>query len=485
MVFTVYDVDGERHSVQFESVKAERITGAHGRPTPSFRFYTWSYFEKKIPNLPEEDLLLYYTSTHEHPTQKGDARDKFDDQLLLLFYSFFHGAVLGWRVVQEHTPKWIDFDHEISIKRLLGDRSVAEASETMLPNKQLVRNLCKADMLAFYVRKYNEDGPQAYAKNSEFAKSDIRRMPYSPELQESIFHQIVREGFLGGTREALALKPDKFDRASTFTQESIRSFQGHLRTLGLREGWIERPDVSRGQSEKGDTSMLPRGQVKDALEKIERLLLLHNRAPISAIGPPRVFIIHGHDEAKRRELMSLLTDRFRLNAVVMQEKPGKSRTLIEKFEEEANQCNAAIAILTADDFVSNADTRYGQPRPNVIYELGWFAGKYGRSRTLMIVKNGTDIPSDLSGIEQIRFSEDISEKLLDLEQEIKAWSQPSKTATTDSPSSDSGKENQDQRKLREEFDALKLAIFGETDVQKIRDDMLKLEEEIKAAGRLR
>ena len=57
----------------------------------------------------------------------------------------------------------------------------------------------------------------------------------------------------------------------------------------------------------------------------------------------------------------------------------------------------------------------------MIYELGWFAGTCGRKRTLMVVKEGTTIPSDLAGIEQLRFGTNISEKIIELEREIEAW----------------------------------------------------------------
>ena len=135
----------------------------------------------------------------------------------------------------------------------------------------------------------------------------------------------------------------------------------------------------------------------------------------------RVFIIHGHDEAKRRELVDTLKARFGLDPVVMQENPGCSRTFIEKFEALAEECNAAVAVMTPDDVVNVGDDEYGQPRPNVLFELGWFAGHLGRDRTLMIVKEGVNIPSDLYGIEQIRFHDNISEKLIQLERELEAW----------------------------------------------------------------
>ncbi len=67
------------------------------------------------------------------------------------------------------------------------------------------------------------------------------------------------------------------------------------------------------------------------------------------------------------------------------------------------------------------DDPYRQPRPKVIYELGWFAGRWGRERPLMVLKKGTTIPSDPSGIERIGFDKDISEQPLRLRKEIDEW----------------------------------------------------------------
>jgi predicted nucleotide-binding protein len=52
------------------------------------------------------------------------------------------------------------------------------------------------------------------------------------------------------------------------------------------------------------------------------------------------------------------------------DEPGKGRTLIEKFEEEARDAVFAFALLTPDDVIKTEKVEYIQPRPNVIFELG-------------------------------------------------------------------------------------------------------------------
>lgn len=72
----------------------------------------------------------------------------------------------------------------------------------------------------------------------------------------------------------------------------------------------------------------------------------------------QVFIIHGHDEAKWRELRDLLEDEFKLKVTVLKEEPGVARTIIQKFEDYAMESCYAFALLTPDDFVKKEKANY-------------------------------------------------------------------------------------------------------------------------------
>jgi predicted nucleotide-binding protein len=133
-----------------------------------------------------------------------------------------------------------------------------------------------------------------------------------------------------------------------------------------------------------------------------------------------VFIIHGHDELNTRRLSQLLQDHFKLNPIAMLAKPGRSRPLSEKFEDEAQTCSFAFALFTPDDEVVNSAETCFQARPNVIYEVGWFIGRLGRPRACLILKSGTKIHSDLDGVSRIHFTENIEEKFIDIQNELRA-----------------------------------------------------------------
>ncbi len=132
-----------------------------------------------------------------------------------------------------------------------------------------------------------------------------------------------------------------------------------------------------------------------------------------------VFIVHGSDEAKWRELKDIVRDEFRLNPIILKEQPDAGcKTVIEKFELYANQCSYAIAIFTPDDEVGEGDNKYLQARPNVIYELGWFCGRSGRGGAMLLLKEGTSVFSDFGGIIQKRFEKNVREKLTEIRSDL-------------------------------------------------------------------
>ena len=156
----------------------------------------------------------------------------------------------------------------------------------------------------------------------------------------------------------------------------------------------------------------------DRLEnKIEFLIAEHGSRYLSHTGD-KIFIIHGHDEANLSELKTLLEGTLKLKTVVLKKEAGAGKALIEKFEEYASDCCYAFAIFTPDDFVNNSDTSYFQSRQNVLFELGWFFGHFGRDRVCIIKKDNTEIPSDLAGIQSIGFYENISDKFLAIKAEL-------------------------------------------------------------------
>lgn len=163
--------------------------------------------------------------------------------------------------------------------------------------------------------------------------------------------------------------------------------------------------------------------VRAALTRFERnpVLLERKKAEESLRHRENIFVIHGRDEAKWRELKDILKTEFRLNPIVLLEQPDAGcKTVIEKFEHYAQTCSYAIAVFTPDDEVTSGNDTYLQARPNVIYELGWFCGRLGRSGAMLLLREGTSLFSDFGGIIQKRFAQNISEKVIEIRRDLVA-----------------------------------------------------------------
>ena len=161
-------------------------------------------------------------------------------------------------------------------------------------------------------------------------------------------------------------------------------------------------------------------QVYEFLVEAERKVSMSTVQLKDIINNKNIFIIHGHDEAKWRELEKLLKDDFGLNPFILSEMPNKGMTIIEKFEYYASECCYAFAIFTPDDIIESNGIKYFQARPNVIFELGWFCSHLGRDRVCILYKDGNNssIFSDFQGVIQKRFNNSINEVYRDIRLEL-------------------------------------------------------------------
>jgi len=71
--------------------------------------------------------------------------------------------------------------------------------------------------------------------------------------------------------------------------------------------------------------------------------------------------------------------------------------ILQRVEEAARSTTCGIFLFTASDQLARKTGVRKVPRDNVIFELGYFAGKKGKERTLVIVEEGTEVPTDLGG----------------------------------------------------------------------------------------
>ena len=76
-------------------------------------------------------------------------------------------------------------------------------------------------------------------------------------------------------------------------------------------------------------------------------------------------------------------------------------TVIEKFEDFAARAGFAVVLITPDDQgfpKGKKDQKKYRARQNVILELGYFAAKLGRHRTVVLTNGEIELPSDVLGL---------------------------------------------------------------------------------------
>jgi predicted nucleotide-binding protein len=131
--------------------------------------------------------------------------------------------------------------------------------------------------------------------------------------------------------------------------------------------------------------------------------------------------VHGrNDEIK--ETVARFLAQLDLRPVILHEQPSAGRTIIEKFEAHSDAC-FAIVLLTPDDVGRLATDAASELRPrarqNVIFEWGFFVAKLGRRNVCALYAEGTELPSDVSGVIYVELDRKGARKM-SLARELKA-----------------------------------------------------------------
>lgn len=142
-------------------------------------------------------------------------------------------------------------------------------------------------------------------------------------------------------------------------------------------------------------------------EAIERLLATFD--DLASVGiesfklkneEKSVFIGHGRSDLWR-DLKDHLRDQHSVEVVAYETGARAGHTIRDILEEMVSKSSIAFLIHTAEDELVDQSV---QARANVIHETGLFQGKLGFSRAIVVLEEGANEFSNISGIQQIRFS---------------------------------------------------------------------------------
>ena len=115
--------------------------------------------------------------------------------------------------------------------------------------------------------------------------------------------------------------------------------------------------------------------------------------------PTTVFLGHGRFHIWR-ELKDFLEDRLGLRVDEFNRIPTAGIATTERLSAMLDAASIAFLVMTAED--EQADGQF-RARENVIHEVGLFQGRFGFQRAIVLLEEGCQEFSNITGLGQIRF----------------------------------------------------------------------------------
>lgn len=154
----------------------------------------------------------------------------------------------------------------------------------------------------------------------------------------------------------------------------------------------------------------PNRIIDDGLEKVRQAIEFN-----SFKEKLDFFIVHGHDKGKKKnDVKEFIETYFKVTPTILKEQPYATETIIKNLENYSD-VGFAIVLFTPDDcgFPKKKVLKIKKrARQNVIFELGYFMGKFGRNRVCILNSGEIEIPSDIDGILRIDMDENWQKKLV-------------------------------------------------------------------------
>jgi predicted nucleotide-binding protein len=138
-------------------------------------------------------------------------------------------------------------------------------------------------------------------------------------------------------------------------------------------------------------------------ERLEAPSTGHDASPRTFEGDC-VLVVYGRNDAAREKVARFLA-KLGLEPILLDEEVAEGRTLIEKLDGQIRP-EFAVVLVTGDDvgaLASASSALRPRARQNVILELGFCLGRFGRARVSALYEDGVELPSDFCGVEYTAF----------------------------------------------------------------------------------
>lgn len=168
-----------------------------------------------------------------------------------------------------------------------------------------------------------------------------------------------------------------------------------------------KPDTTMMASSTGEPAPIhfSRHQVERLVRDIDQVFEIRANSELESPklqAPRRVFISHGQAN-DWLTVQPFIEKDVKIHTIELAQEANLGRTIIEKLIDNANRCDSAVIVMTGDDLSINNEQKV---RENVMHEIGFFQGKYGRNAVILLHEEGVNIPSNLAGVVYIPYPKD-------------------------------------------------------------------------------
>ena len=228
---------------------------------------------------------------------------------------------------------------------------------------------------------------------------------------------------LAGIRKGLSLALDEGKRGnadnpflkSTYThQDAFPYFSGAVTQLKSLKA--AHPDLFgdfrdigvlplAGDKDGKPTGKYARFQLERLVRSIDEIFEIRANCQLTmpaaspSKGSPRAFLSHGRAQ-DWRQVQAYIERDLGIPTLELAQEANGGATIMEKLERGAGECDSAVIVMTGDDADIEGQAR---TRENVMHEIGYFHGRYGRSRVILLHEDGVSVPTNLAGIAYVPF----------------------------------------------------------------------------------
>jgi hypothetical protein len=196
-------------------------------------------------------------------------------------------------------------------------------------------------------------------------------------LQAVCYFSIASGGGLGNLIVGRKGAPTRFE----FSEEALADFLGEEAAFTLPE-----------QSEEEDSPP-------------ETPVMIPAALVVKPVTNNKVFITHGHNKKVLDQIKDIVAYGG-FEPIIAQERESVAKPVPEKVMDDMRQCAAAVIHVSAEgEYTDGKKVTKPKINDNVLIEIGAAMALYRRN-FILVVENGLDLPSNLQGLYECRYTGD-------------------------------------------------------------------------------